>query len=219
MDSRNRTVTCSAAGRMGKTTTMESGSRMEAPEDRGGVDRDVTTADWKLAEVPVEIGTTSVRRHLTGAFALNVPNWPLSGGGDWHYGTGWFAPEQQKLTERAYTSEEWHGPVLNRLGRSGLRDARRGFRLLGHPAGNAKGRIWCATYERAVVETAWASLRRYGVDVTRIPPIDLHQLRRWLPYAHQWARLRWLAWRLRMDLDGSERKRWDEWRRSWRPWR
>ena len=171
-------------------------------------------------DVPIRIGTTDVRRHLTGSCALNIPNAPLKFGGDWHQCCGWFTKEPQDLQESAYTNEQEHGRLLDRLGRIGLRDARAGLRRLGHPAGDGATKVWAATYDRAVLETAWAYLQEYrtGDMIEGYKPIDTRELARWLRYPHQWARLHALAWLLRNDLDGEVLTKWDNWRDSWSPW-
>ena len=177
-------------------------------------------AEGRLVDVPIRIGATNVRRHLTGSCALNIPNAPLLFGGDWHQCCGWFAKEPQDLQENAYTNEREHGLLLDRFGRIGLRDARAGLRRLGHPAGDGATKVWAATYDRAVLETAWAYLQKYGTEdiVEGYKPIDTRELARWLPYPHQWLRLHTLASLLRNDLDGEVLTKWDNWRHTWSPW-
>ena len=183
----------------------------ETPRDQEGE---------RFANVPVDIGPTSVRRHITGSFALNIPNAPLDHGGDWHQCGAWFTTEPETVQETAFTNEEEYRPLLNRLGRRGLRDARAGLKRLNHPGGEQPTKIWAATYDRAALEIAWRWLQKYGPRRGRnmCPPIDSRELARWLPYPHQWIRLHWYAWRLRNDLDGEKLQEWDAWRRSWWPW-
>ena len=173
----------------------------------------------KPVEIPIGIGATDVRRHLTGLWALNIPNAPLLHGGDWHQCCGWFTDEPDDLQESAYTNEREHGELLGRLGGIGLRDARAGLRRLGHPAGDGETKVWAATYDRAVLETAWAYVQNYGARdmMEGYKPIDTRELARWLPYPHQWLRLHALAWLLRNDLDGEVLAKWDNWRHSWTP--
>ena len=169
---------------------------------------------------PVLIGPTSQRRHLTGGFALNIPNWPLLHGGDWHQWHTWFARDPEAVRDSGFTNEDEYAPLLNRLGRWGLRDARNGLKHLDHPQAAADTTIWAATYERAALELAWRELAVHGPQSLHgaAPPIDAHELARWLPYPHQWARLHWYASRLRRDLRGEKLRDWDEWRRTWNPW-
>lgn len=169
--------------------------------------------------IPVEIGPTSPRRHITGVAALNIPD-PRHEGGDWHNHATWFATEPERLDERDFTDEETYGVLLDELGRSGVRDARAGLRALGHPAGESESPIWTAAYDRAVVETAWAQLRTDKLcgEVPDLKPVDSLELTRWLCCTLHWARLTWWAWKLRWALRGDERRKWDTWRREWRPW-
>ena len=178
-----------------------------------------TGTDQRPTRIPIQIGRTDVRRHLTGSCALNIPNAPLLHGGDWHQCCGWFTRELQELRKSAYTNEREHGRLLDRIGGIGLRDARAGLRRLSHPAGEGTAKVWAATYDRAVLETAWRYLQNHGTqDMTEDhKPIDPRELARWLPYPHQWLRLHTLAWMLRNDLDGKRLARWDDWRHSWSP--
>ena len=91
-----------------------------------------------LATFPITIGPTSARRHVTGLFALNIPNAPLSHGGDWHQSASWFTSDPKALEESALTNEREYEPLLNRLGKQGLRDARAGLQRLNHPAAGEK---------------------------------------------------------------------------------
>ena len=133
-------------------------------------------------------------------------------------GSTWFSPIPLSLVEGNYTNEETYGVVLDRLGRSGLRDARSGLRTLNHPDGWSPTKIWAATHDRAVIEMAWKGImidRELGKEWS--PPIDNIELARWLPYPHQWIRLHWWAWKLRWSLAGEERRKWDRWRNEWTP--
>ncbi len=88
------------------------------------------------------IGATDLRRHLTRTCALNIPNTPLL---DEEIGTNAadVSPgEPQQLRESAYTNEREHGRLLDRIGRIGLRDARRSLRRLEHPAGEDMSKVW-----------------------------------------------------------------------------
>ena len=212
-----RTVVCTpcatkeAAGEMdGANTTSTSQATREEGGESGTPQRKV--------DVPVRIGRTDARRHLTGGYALNVPNAPLRHGGDWHQYCTWFTREPQALPESAYTNERTHGQLLDRLGGSGLRDARRGLKRLSHPGGEATTKVWAATYDRAVLETAWKHLQEGTSDIIEgYKPIDTRELARWLRYPHQWLRLHALAWVLRNDLGGERLLKWDNWRHSWSP--
>ena len=110
--------------------------------------------------LPVQIGPTSRRRHLTGMVALNIPDrW--DGHGDWHKSATWFWTEPETLKPHSFTDKETYGELSDRLGTTfGVRDARRGLRELGHPAGDANVPVWAATYDRAVIELAWEHLQR-----------------------------------------------------------
>ncbi len=178
----------------------------------------MTTGDSE--GTPTTIGPTSPRRHITGTTAINIPYARMSQSGGWHTGSTWFSPIPLSLHELNYTNEDTHSVVLDRIGRSGLRDARRGLRTLGHPDGWSATKIWAATHDRAVIEIAWEGLmleRKYRKQ-RLAPPIDNIELARWLPYPHQWIRLHWWAWRLRWSLTGEERHKWDRWRKEWTPW-
>ena len=184
-----------------------------------GAEASSATTERQAARIPIRIGATDVRRHLTGSWALNVPNAPLLHGGDWHQGCGWFTRKPKELRESAYTNEHEHGRLLDRLGRFGLRDARAGLRRLGHPSGECPTKVWAATYDRAVLESAWRYLQEYGTHdmIDGYKPVNPRELARWLPYPHQWLRLHSLAWLLRNDLDGDRLAKWDSWRHSWSP--
>ena len=170
--------------------------------------------------VPRTIERTTMRRHLTGLFALNVPNFGLHQGGDWHQFSTWFGTEPEKVRESGFTNEEEYGQLLDRLGEQGLRDARAGLGQLNHPAASEPSKIWTATYERAAVEIAWIRLQRHGPQDKHqsCPPVDARELARWLIYPHQWLKLHWYAWKLRADLSGEGLRDWDKWRKSWLPW-
>lgn len=178
-----------------------------------------TPAHGAVTTIPVRIGTTDVRRHLTGLYALNIPNAPLGGGGDWHQCCGWFSEEPRDLHESAYTNEPEHGRLLDRIGGVGLRDARAGLRRLGHPDGEKTVKVWAATYDRAALEIAWQYVQEYPTHdmIEGYKPIDRRELARWLPYPHQWLRLHWFAWLLRNDLDAERLVKWDNWRHGWSP--
>ena len=203
-----------------RATVHELGSREHAGMTTNVNEKPASaTSGEEEAWIPIRIGPTNVRRHLTGSCALNIPNAPLLHGGDWHQCCGWFTREPRHLRESAYTNEREHGRLLDRIGRTGLRDARAGLRRLGHPAGDGETKVWAATYERAALETAWGHLQEYGTQETidGYRPIDPRELARWLPYPHQWLRLHALAWLLRNDLDGERLTKWDDWRHSWSP--
>ena len=173
----------------------------------------------EVQAIPVQIGKTTRRRHITGMMALNIPD-PAYPGGDWHQYASWFATEPETLRPQFYTDENTYGVILDRLGDSGVEDARAGLRILGHPAGESETPIWSATYDRAVIEIAWKRLQyeRKHEGVTGYIPVDSGDVRSWLLRTIYWVRLNWWAWKLRRALTGSERRKWDEWRREWRPW-
>ena len=163
--------------------------------------------------IPVEMVPTTAREHITGSATLNIPN-PRREVGDWH--EAWFDIEPRRVAPEHVTDEKHFGPLLDRLGSKGLRDARAGLALLGHSAGSAPARIWAATHERAVMETAWARLQRMtGKDMpVGLPPIDHHDFYRVLPHPDQWVRVRWCAWRLQKVLTPAERTLWSVWHRE-----
>lgn len=51
------------------------------------------------SSVPLVIGRTISRRHLTGLFALNVPGSGLCRGGDWHQFGTWFGTAPERIRE------------------------------------------------------------------------------------------------------------------------
>ena len=173
----------------------------------------------ELQAIPVQIGNTTRRHHITGMMALNIPD-PAYPGGDWHQYASWFATEPEILRPQFYTDENTYRVVLDKLGDKGVEDARAGFRILGHPAGDAETSIWSATYDRAVIEIAWKRLQyeRKHKGVTGYIPVDSNDVRSWLLRTIHWVRLNWWGWKLRWSLTGAERHKWDGWRREWRPW-
>ena len=176
--------------------------------------------DWP----PIESGAmlikpTTRRVHITGMAALNIPDL-RNHGGDWHKHSTWFAPVQQSVRDDDYTIDEIYRVVNDRLGPFGIHDARKGLRSLGHPGGNDPDPIWAATHDRAVIEMAWHWLMTQKVweHAADTPPIDPLELTRWLFSPFHWIRLYWWAWKLRWSLSGTQRQRWDGWRREWHPW-
>ena len=176
--------------------------------------------DPDLPLIPVAIGPTTRKRHITGTTALNIPDpWDFNGG-DWHQHATWFWTEPETLEPHHFTDDETYGAVFDRLGAHGVRDARRGLRELGHPAGDSDTPIWTAAYDRAVIEIAWQHIqdeRKHG-PVSELTPIDPYQLVRWIGSPLYWARLKWWAWKLRWALTSDECQRWDGWRKEWSPW-
>lgn len=167
----------------------------------------------------VEVAETTARRHITGMMAMNIPD-PAYPGGDWHQESSWFGVEPESLPARFYTNEETYSEILDRLGTAGVKDARPGLRILGHPAGERDAPVWTAAYDRAIVEIAWKQLvhERRTRAVTDYIPVESGDVQSWLFRSIYWIRLNWWGWRLRWALTGEERRRWDKWRRKWRPW-
>ena len=166
-----------------------------------------------VEDVPVEMIPTTAREHITGFDALNIPHaWRL--GGDWH--EAWFGVKPTRVSPHHITDERRFGRLLDRLGHSGLRDARPGLTLLGHPAGDWPEKVWAATHERAVIEMARARLDGITAEDLPIglPPVDRYSFERILPYPDQWVRVRWWTWRLRGVLTPMELAAWDEWKGS-----
>ena len=151
-----------------------------------------------------------------GFAALNIPHASRLGG-DWH--EAWFDIKPTRVSPHHITNERCFKRLLDRLGQGGLRDARPGLALLGHPAGDWPEKVWAATHERAVMEMAWARLERMtGKDMPAgLPPIDRHDFYRILPHPDQWVRVQWWAWRLRRVLTATELEVWDQWQKEWWP--
>ena len=130
--------------------------------------------------------------------ALNVPSTRWTGGGDWHQYSAWFWATPQRVEDSDLTPEDIYGRLLDRLGNTGLCDARSGLACLNHPAARQPEKIWAASHERGVIELSWARLQRYlarGQPVVE-PTVDADELNRLLPSPDQWLRAHWWAWRL-----------------------
>ena len=81
-----------------------------------------------MAEIPVEVGPTNARQHITGYWALSIPAPYRSMGGRSNPRWTWFASRPETLADReGLTDESTYGRLLDRLGRWGLRDARKGL--------------------------------------------------------------------------------------------
>ena len=101
-----------------------------------------------LPAVPRDIGPTSARPDERtaahpGSLALNITYPRFWSSGDWHEQSAWFGAESDQVSEYSLASEQ-HGPLLDKLGNSGLTDARGGLATLGHPAARQSRRIWAA---------------------------------------------------------------------------
>ena len=166
---------------------------------------------------PVELVPTTTRRHITGTTALNIPA-TYRMGGDWHKHSTSFSHRPESLDGGDLTNERTHGRLLDRLGRSGLRDARKGLAELGHPGADYPEKVWAATHDRAVVEESWELLTQRVRTGERHPAFDQYELQKLLLYPDQWIRLRWWSWRLRAVMTAAERELWDQWREEWWPW-
>ena len=95
----------------------------------------------------------------------------------------WFWTEPETLKPHSFTDKETYGELSDRLGTTfGVRDARRGLRELGHPAGDANVPVWAATYDRAVIELAWEHLQRERRREHRhvSGSHDPHEVARWI---------------------------------------
>ena len=123
--------------------------------------------------MPIDLLPTTPRRHITGSLALNIPYVHRHSSGDWHP-TVWFDTMPRRLAPHHVTDEAVYGRLLDLLGNSGLRDARRGLATLRHPGGEAPEKVWAATHERAVIELAWDQLQStVGTGLAPgWPPID-----------------------------------------------
>ena len=80
--------------------------------------------------MPIRIGRTTRRRHITGMAALNIPQ-PRQGPGDWHKHHCWFASRNDQIETTHYTDDETDGELLDQLGPWGIIDGREGLRRLG----------------------------------------------------------------------------------------
>ena len=83
--------------------------------------------------------------------------------------SAWFGAESDQVSEYSLTSEQVYGPLLDKLGNSGFRDARGGLATLGHPAARQSRRIWAATHEPAGLEWCWSRIdehTRAGLPIT-----------------------------------------------------
>ena len=167
--------------------------------------------------IPIEVGPTSPRTHITGQRALEIPCRRHRGGCSCCRSNAWFREARQPPSWPDVTTEEQYGPLLDVLGRSGLRDARPGLARLGHPAAAYPRKVWAATHERAVIEMTWKALyeSRYR-DAARQRPIPAFYFDD-LPtvYPDQVLRLHWWAWRLRKAVPPERLAVWDSWRREW----
>ena len=110
---------------------------------------------------------TSARQHITGSLALNIPYPRFWSSGDWHEHSAWFGAESDQVSEYSLASEQVHGPLLDKLGNLGLRDARGGLATLGHPAARQSRRIWAATHEPAVLEWCWSRIDEHTRPASR----------------------------------------------------
>ena len=180
-------------------------------------DREPARDGHPRPDLPVEVGSTTAREHITGLPALNIPGvWRISG--DWHQYSAWFSSTRDQVRHYHLTNDAVYGRLLDRLGRSGLRDGRPGLRLLNHPASHQAGKVWAAAHDRAVVEMAWARLQSHvsrNIKPTE-PPLYREDLDRLLPFPDQWVRVHWWAWRLRAVMNSVELDAWDTWRQEWR---
>ena len=166
---------------------------------------------------PVGLVPTTERRHITGTTALNTPE-GYRLGGDWHEHSTWFSDWPESLNEGDLTNEATYGRLLDHMGRSGLRDARKGLKHLNHPGAEHSTKVWAATHDRAVIEEGWRRVTRDAEAGLRHPPFDRYELGKILRHPDQWVRLHWWAWRLRGAMTAAERELWDEWREEWWPW-
>ena len=177
------------------------------------------TASVYIADVPIDLVPTTPRRHITGSLALNIPYVHRHSSGDRHP-TVWFDTKLRRLAPHHVTDEATYGQLLDCLGSSGLRDARRGLAMLRHPGADRPEKVWAATHERAVIEVAWETLQRVkGTELAPgWPPVDNDDFGRLLPGPDQWVRVRWWSWLLSRILTNEQLAIWTEWRRDWWPW-
>ena len=206
--------------------TRLEGLRLEHRRTASAAEGRIPPDDWYPAQenavkhgvepVPVEMVPTTRRQHITGFAALNIPHaWRL--GGDWH--DAWFDVKPTRVAPYHITDERRFGRLLDRLGNRGLRDARPGLALLGHPAADWPEKVWAATHERAVIEMAWARLDGITPEdlPMGLPPVDRYSFERILPHPDQWVRVRWWVWRLRGVLTPTELAAWNDWQHEWWP--
>ena len=173
----------------------------------------------RVAEVPIDLVPTTPRHHITGSLALNIPYVHRHSSADWHP-TVWFHTTPTRLAPHHVTDEAVYRRLLDLLGNSGLRDARRGLATPRHPGGEAPEKVWAATHERAVIELAWDQLQStVGTGLAPgWPPIDNDDYFRLMRYPDQCVRIRWWSWHVRGILTEEELAIWEEWRRDWWAW-
>ena len=172
-----------------------------------------------MAEIPVEVGPTNARQHITGYWALSIPAPYRSMGGRSNPRRTWFASRPETLADReGLTDESTYGRLLDCLGRWGLRDARKGLAEFGHPGGESSTKIWAASHVRAVIEVHWEQLIPFARCGLVHPPYDVNDVAKLLPYPDQWIPLHWWAWRIETVMTASELELWRAWRRQWNPW-
>ena len=141
-----------------------------------------------LPAVPRDVGPTSARQHITGSLALNIPYPRFWSSGDWHEHSAWFGAESDQVSEYSLASEQVHGPLLDKLGNSGLRDARGGLATLGHPAARQSRRIWAATHEPAVLEWCWSRIDEHTKPASPITATG------WSARSGSWASRSTTSW-------------------------
>ena len=165
--------------------------------------------------IPIEVGPTSPRMHITAERALDLPckrEFCRCCGS----GNGWFREARQPPAWPDVTNEEEYGPLLDLLGRNGLRDARPALARLGHPTAEYPQKVWAATHDRAVIEMMWKELHGpcgYQAAGRAIPAFYADDIP--TTYPDQVLRLHWWAWRLRKMVPPEGLAVWESWRREW----
>lgn len=201
------------AGAAGSRTAANRGAIAE----KGRTTRAEAMRIERTGEYPIELVRTSLRRHITGTSALNIPERRINTG-DWHELSTWFADRPGRVEEWQLTNEKGDRRLLDHLGQWGIRDARPGLARLQHPGAKEDRVVWAASHDRAVIEESWRRLSEVEGPGARPAPFDQHELQKMLGYPDQWIRVRWWAWRLRGVMTASERELWDSWREEWWPW-
>ena len=109
-----------------------------------------------------DIGPTSARPDERtaahpGSLALNIPYPRFWSSGDWHEHSAWFGAESDQVSEYSLASEQ-HGPLLDKLGNSGLTASEGAWRRWVIPPRGRADVFGRRTHERAVLEWCWSRI-------------------------------------------------------------
>ena len=160
------------------------------------------------------------RHYVTALDALNLPD-PESGGcADWHTEpTWWRASPGESVVHAGIDCET---PRLANTGpEPGVRDARDGWKLLGHPAGNHPDPVWAASHPRAILDLAYDHLSMDKAGTMVGGPIVIDLVHDWIWTPAQMQRLaRWAAQAGRSNpWNHAQQTMWERWREQlvWSP--